>query len=558
MATLVNYWRIIKPDHITKIPNQITRDNAEDWGADVAMMQWYTQIMKGETARLSRYKQFDNMDADIDISRALDTISEEVSSEDRTSNLPFEIEYQVENNQEVSESVVTTIRAAVRQWVNFLDLNNKIFKIVRYTVKYGDCFFRRVSPLKKWQFIDPDTVIGIEINNKGEKVAYHLKKDVKDRLTGSQKVETSIIPANEIIHFTLSDEMGPSAPFGESILNPVVRTFKQLTMLEDSIIIYRIVRAPERRVFYIDVGNMPAQRVKQYMEQIKNDIRQKRQVGKNAAGQDIVDGSYNPNSIQEDYFFPVTTSGRGSRVETLPGGDQLGENSDLKYFQEKIFRGMRIPTSYMRGSDAGGAQIADGKVGIAYIEELRFANFIKRLQAKVEKTFDDEFKLYMNNVGIKVDDDLFLLKLPDPQNFALYRQAALDSELINTFQTAESIKYMSRRFILKRFLGFSEDDLQMNESMLKQERGIRDDQSISDLQQIYDPAFFENRDAIKLLDEELSSPPEEGEGGGGEDLGMGAEGEPGLEAGGETPPEETPPEETPPEETPTPETPPPA
>jgi hypothetical protein len=268
-------------------------------------------------------------------------------------------------------------------------------------------------------------------------------------------------------------------------------------MLEDASIIYRIVRAPERRVFYIDVGNMPQQRVKQYLESIKNDIRQKR-TPNTSGGKDTVDSVYNPNSIQEDYIFPVGADSRGSRVETLPGGENLGENMDIKYFRDKMFRGLRVPTSYMLGPDQNGSQYQDGKIGVAYVEELRFAKFVKRLQNNIEVEMDKEFKKYLEFAGIGIDDSMFKLKLPDPQNFEKYREAALNSELINTFKSIEDVKFLSKRFMLRAFLKLTEDDIQMNEMMLKQERAIAEDASLSDLQQIYDPAFYDNRDAIKL------------------------------------------------------------
>ena len=293
-------------------------------------------------------------------------------------------------------------------------------------------------------------------------------------------------------------------------------------MLEDSAIIYRLVRAPERRVFYIDVGNMPAQRIKQYLEQVKNDIRQKRFTSNNKNNTDV-DTQYNPNSIQEDMFFPVTVSGRGSRVETLAGGVNLGEISDIEYFQKRLFRALRIPTSYMTGQDAAGAQYNDGKVGVAYIEELRFANYVKRLQVRLEVELDIQFKKYVAASGINVDHDIFKILIPDPQNFALYRQAALDADLINAFNSIDGVKYISNRFKLIRYLGWSEDDVQKNEIMLKQERNISEDNPISDIQQMYDPAVIENREAITVESGEKA--PEGGgmEGGLESDLGGGAE-----------------------------------
>jgi len=500
MATWSSYWKIITPvkkQEVTTLKYDSNDSNV--YGAAFNTVAAYSQLIKGSGSRLSRYMQYDAMDADVDIARALDIIAEEMSSVDEKTGLPFEIDYQIEQNQEVSEITVTTLRAALRHWSNIHDLNNRIFRISRCVIKYGDCFFVKHADNKKWEFIETSKIIGIEIDEEGQKVAFHVREESKTDNINKNSV-TTVYTAPNIVHFTLSDDMGESAPFGESLLQSIYKTYKQLTMLEDSIIIYRIVRAPERRVFYIDVGNMPQQRVKQYLESIKNDIRQKRvpTAAGSQGGKDTVDSVYNPNSIQEDYFFPVSSEGKGSRIETLPAGENLGENSDIIYFRDKLFRGLRVPTSYMKGADAQGAQVQDGKVGIAYIEELRFANFVKRLQNQIEKVMDAEFKQYLDFAGINIDPSLFKIKLPDPQNFALYRQAALDTDLINTFKSIEDVKYISKRLMMKRYLGFSEDEIQMNEMMLKQERAIADDASLTDLQQIYDPAFFDNRDAIKL------------------------------------------------------------
>jgi hypothetical protein len=289
--------------------------------------------------------------------------------------------------------------------------------------------------------------------------------------------------------------MGDSAPFGLSVLQSAFKDWQKLTMLEDASIIYRITRAPERRVFYVDVGNMPPQRVKQYLEQIKNDIRQKRIP--NTANANQTDSQYNPESIQEDIFFGVTPSGRGSRVETLPAGANW-EIPELDYFLNKVFRALRVPTSYMKGQEAQGAQVQDGKVGIAYIEELRFANYIIRLQQVVSEVFDQQFKRYLKTVGITVDPELFTLVLPEPQNFAIYRTAALDADLINSFNSVEGVKYLSKRFILKRYLGLTDDEIQMNEVMLKQEKKISDTPTVDELQQMYDPAAYESRPEVSV------------------------------------------------------------
>jgi|694.fasta_scaffold07359_4 hypothetical protein len=526
MATLQSYFRIITPVSSQKQYTQLHADSTNMNGPNgfsnaASSVAFLTQVMKGAGTRMQRYIQYDSMDNDIDISRALDIIAEEISNDDETTNLPFEIEYQTEDDQEVSENTVTTIRAALRQWSRVQDFSNRIFRIGRIMSKYGDCFFKKSADTKKWEYLDPSKVLGIYLDENGDRVAYQLKGDGGGMVGYAGKVtDVEVVPAAGIIHFTLSDDMGESAPFGESVLQPIFRTFKQLSMLEDSVIIYRLVRAPERRVFYVDVGNMPQQRVKQYLENIKNEIRQKR-MPNTTNNQDVIDGTYNPNSISEDYYFPVTASGRSSRVEVLPGGENLGELNELKYFREKLYKGLRVPTSYLGGADAQPQQYNDGKLGVALLDELRFANYIRRLQNKIECVMDEQFKLYLKTIGINVEDWLFLLRLPEPQNFGIYRQNALDSDLINAFKSIEDVKQLSMRWKLKRYLGLTEDDLQMNEKMLKQELEIDEDANVSDLRQIYDPVQMEARQAAKIKPKHIESDEAPaGGGGGGDELGM--------------------------------------
>jgi hypothetical protein len=510
MAQLQNYWRIIPPASRKQLYTTVTTDAYDPRTTDLSSLStvtWYSQVMRGLGNRFASYKQYDAMDADIDIARSLDIIAEEMSGKDEKTDLPFEIVYQKEDNEEISDTTAITLRQAVRQWANTQDFNKRIFSIARCMIKYGDCFFRKLSDTKKWIYVDPSLVYGIEVDQFGAVVNYHVKKIGGGNTAGTFGTKTEqheIVPAAAMIHFTLSDDMGDSAPFGSSVLRPIHRVFKQLTMLEDAVVIYKIVRAPERRVFYIDTGNMPPQKIKQYLEQIKNEVKQKRTPGV-AGGKDVVDGQFDPTSIQEDMYFPVSASGRGSRVETLPGGAEDFGTGLLKVFQDKIFRGLRIPTSYMSGTEGAGAQYNDGKVGIAYIEELRFAQFIRRMQDRMEEIFDQEFKVYLKVLGLKIDDEIFKIKLPDPANFALYRQAALDADLISSYNNIAADKTLSRRFILKRYLGLTDDEIQMNEVMIKEERNITDNNKIPALVQMYDPAIYDNRETISVEPDEPES-----------------------------------------------------
>ena len=497
MAGIVtDYWRIVKP---ASEKNNYAANTAEA-AKLYSNFSWYTKVMKGASSRYSKYAQYRNMDGDVFVSRALDTIAEEMTRTNQKTRLPFEIDYQNENNSEVPEAITMTVRAALRHWCDIQDLNKIIFDIARNTVKFGDCFFQKISDFKKWKFIDPNDIIGISIDQDGNPEHYHVR--VGEKSKSGAFGDVSLIPAAGIVHFSLTSSMGENGPFGESPLWSCIKAFRHLSLLEDSVIIYRIVRAPERRVFFIDVGNMPPQRVKAYLESIKNEMKQKR-IPNESGGTDKIDSVYNPMSMVEDYFFPQTPTGRGNRVETLSGGESLGEIRDLTYFQNKFLQGLRIPSSYMRGGEEGGSQVVDGKVGIAYIEESRFASYVSRLQSKINDVFDEQFKKYLKSAGIKIDENLFKIRLPDPQNFKLYKQAEIDEKMITNFNNVKDVKELSARYKMMHYLGMTEDDIQENEVMTKQERGIPDggfDESLTELRMLYDPQWLENRPEIKMPD----------------------------------------------------------
>jgi len=241
-------------------------------------------------------------------------------------------------------------------------------------------------------------------------------------------------------------------------------------LLEDAIIIYRVQRAPERRVFYVDVGNMPSHLAMQFVERVKTEIHQRRIPSATGGGQNVIDSSYNPLSINEDYFFPQTAEGRGSKVETLPGGTNLGEIDDLRYFTNKLVRGLRIPSSYLpTGADDGATSYNDGRVGTAYIQELRFNTYCERLQGLLIEELNQEFKRYLLEKGINVDTNMFDISFEPPQNFAAYRQSELDNARVPTFTQMSAIPYVSNRFALKRFLGMSAEEIAENERLWREE-----------------------------------------------------------------------------------------
>ena len=207
-----------------------------------------------------------------------------------------------------------------------------------------------------------------------------------------------------------------------------------------------------------------------FVERTKNEVHQTRIPNMSGGGTKVMDAAYNPLSIMEDYFFAQTAEGRGSKVEVLPGGENLGEIDDLKYFNNKLMRGLRIPSSYLpTGAEDGSASYTDGRVGTAMIQEFRFSKYCERLQNTILPPIDKEFKMFLKNRGIEVSSSLFELNFIEPQSFSQYRELELDTARASLFANVEATPYLSKRFIMSKYLGLTEDELINNERMWKEE-----------------------------------------------------------------------------------------
>ena len=468
-------------------------------------------VYTGAPNRIDRYLQYDTMDMDSEVNAALDIIAEFCSQKNKENYTPFNLFYR----NKATNSEISILREYLQQWCKLQKFETRIFRIVRNVFKYGDAFFVRDPETKKWTYIDPGNITKIIVNESdGKKPEQYVIRDLNPNfqslvvttinpnttntnnrgtafvsggaaargMAGAYPASTGTrfsnnqnevaIDAKHVIHLSLSEGLDNNFPFGNSLLESIFKVYKQKELLEDAILIYRIQRAPERRIFYIDVGNMPSHLAMSFVERVKNEIHQRRMPSATGGGQTVIDSGYNPLSINEDYFFPQTAEGRGSKVETLPGGTNLGEIDDLRYFTNKLFRGLRIPSSYLpTGSDDSQAQYNDGRVGTAYIQELRFNNYCQRLQSLMQDVIDQEFKLYLYERGVNIDSSLFEVQFQPPQNFATYRQAELDGQRVPQFQTMSQVPFMSKRFAMKRFLGMTDEEMAENERLWAEENG---------------------------------------------------------------------------------------
>ena len=470
------------------------------------------EVYSGHPNRVERYNQYENMDCDSEVNACLDIIAEFSTQTNNDNKTPFDINF----SDKPTDNEIGIIKKQLQQWTKLNKLDQRMFKLFRNVIKYGDQVFVRDPETFEMYWVDMVNVARVIVNeSEGKRPEQYIIRDINPnfqnmsiaqkttndyyatRATGAigqnnytapggggaggsgggggsrfqQAMNETCLDSRHVVHLSLNEGLDFFWPFGQSILENIFKVYKQKELLEDSVLIYRVQRAPERRVFKIDVGNMPSHLAMQFVERVKNEMHQRRIPTNTGGGANMMDASYNPLSINEDYFFPSTSDGRGSSVEVLPGGTNLGEIDDLKYFNNKMARGLRVPSSYLpTGPDDSDRAFTDGKVGTALIQEYRFNQYCKRLQNLIMQKLDDEFKMFLHWRGFNIDSSLFTLSFCEPQNFATYRQAEMDNSRISAFTQLEQLPYMSKRFMMKRFLGLSDAEIMENEVAWREER----------------------------------------------------------------------------------------
>ena len=474
------------------------------------------EVYTGHPNRIERYNQYEMMDVDAEVNACLDIIAEFSTQKNKQNNTPFEIEFR----DDPTPHEVELIKKQLQQWCKLNEFDTRVFKIFRNSIKYGDQVFVRDPENFKLYWVDMTKVTKVIVNeSEGKKPEQYVIKDINPNLqnlsiaektttdfqaqpptagysapysytvpnepygtTGSRftlGLNEAAIDAKHVVHLSLTEGLDRYWPFGQSVLENIFKVYKQKELLEDAILIYRVQRAPERRVFKIDVGNMPSHMAMAFVDRVKNEIHQRR-IPSIHGGQSQVDATYNPLSMNEDYFFPVTADGRGSTVDVLPGGQNLGEIDDLRYFNNRLARGLRVPSSYLpTGPEDSPTPLSDGRVGTAMIQEFRFNQYCERLQKYISQKLNDEFKLFMRWRGLNIDSSLFDIKFNAPQNFAAYRQSELDNARVSVFSTMEAFPYIAKRFAMERFLGLTQEEIEENQRLWFEEREKPEDNEAS-------------------------------------------------------------------------------
>jgi|10_taG_2_1085330.scaffolds.fasta_scaffold13995_2 hypothetical protein len=388
-------------------------------------------------ARAERYVDFDQMEYMPEIASGLDIYADEM-----TVSSPLQKVLTVNcPNEEIKELLHTL-------FYSVLNIEFNIFGWCRSMCKYGDYFL----------YIDIDEKLGI-------KSMIGLPTSEVERLEGEDKTNPEYIQYQwnsggltfenwQIAHFRILGN-DKYAPYGTSALEPCRRIWRQLGLLEDAMMAYRIVRSPERRIFYIDVGGVPEKEVESHMNRIVTQMK-RNQVIDSTTGR--VDLRYNPMSVDEDYFIPVRGTAGGTKVESLPGGTYTGDIDDVKYLRDKLFSALKIPASYLTQAEEGG----EDKTTLAQ-KDIRFARTITRLQRSVVSELEKIAVVHLYTLGYKGKDLLsFKLHLNPPSKLAELQEL---EHWRTKFEIAGSATegYFSRRWVSKNLLNLSDEEIIRNQ-----------------------------------------------------------------------------------------------
>lgn len=517
MASWQKYFSSVpSQSRLSQQLDRLSRGNSSGTASGVKYSSYLPEVYSGAPNRVERYVQYEQMDLDSEIKMGMDIIADYSTQNYDLGKEPFNIIYK----DKMTENDIKLLTSLLSQWSTTNKWQQRLWRTFRNLIKYGDQIFIRDPETFKLIWIEPTKVEKIIVNeNKGKEIEQYVIRDIDINLStlvgtnmlvhdqysfpggyprssnpaaGAGTVNYGVgtspgsrlsrfdmaqnnfaVDATHVVHLSLSEGMDSQWPFGTSLLEGIYKVYKQKDLLEDSILIYRIVRAPERRVFYIDTGSLSGPRAQAVVERMKNEIYQRRIPSRTGGGQSILDASYSPLAINEDYFLSTNSEGKGTRIETLQGGDNLGQIDDLKYFNNKLIRGLGIPSSYLpTGPEDGTTPYNDGKVGTAYVQEFRFSKFCQRLQYLISPVLDREFKIYMKSRGVDIVSDAFEIQFWEPQNFSQYKQTAIDTEKVavfNSLMTTDAAKWISKRFAAKKYLGWSEEDIIENQIEWKEE-----------------------------------------------------------------------------------------
>ena len=402
-----------------------------------------------------------------------------------TDNLPY------------SSKIKRRIREEFSQVLRLLDFTNKAHDVFRRWYIDGRIYFHKIvdeedpqKGIQELRYIDALKIKRIRKIEKAEtkkhsptlKVLddYYLynEQGVTSANTGSSgPVGSAIKITADAIAMCASGLFDPTKALVLSYLHKAIKPVNQLRMIEDAVVIYRISRAPERRIFYIDVGNLPKVKAETYLKDVMNRYRNK--LVYNAATGEIKDDRQQM-SMLEDFWLPRREGGRGTEITTLPGGQNLGEIDDILYFQKKLYRSLNIPISRLEtesGFNLGrGAEITR--------DEVKFTKFVQKLRKKFNVLFNNILKTQLLLKGVVAEEDWLSIKenlsyeYMKDGHYAEMRDMDLLRDRLDVLNTIEPFigQYFSKKYVQKQVFRMSDDEINIMDKEMESEPDEEEDE----------------------------------------------------------------------------------
>jgi hypothetical protein len=420
-------------------------------------------VPQNELNRKKRYREYEEMDEYPEVGAAFDIYADDAT---QRGNRGERWNVDSENTMVVDE---------VESFFSDIKLDKILWDIVRNTVKYGDCFIEMIlnvekpeEGIKKLKVLNPNYLLRVE-NEFG-----YLKKflqeipsdDVMDVMyngTGNQRpVKYIELDKHQIVHFRLHTSDPIFYPYGKSIAALCHRIFRSLKMMEDAMMIYRLSRAPERRIFYIDTGNLPTSKAEMFIERIKQKFKKEKfYQGNNST----VNARYNPMSLDED-FFVATKNGKGTKIETLPGATNLGEIEDVRYYRDKLLAALKVPKDYLVEKDKS----PERKANLSQLD-VKFARTIQRVQVDVETGLENLAKRHLQLRGFPASLIKKLrIRLPEPSDMSAKRKLDLDEQKIRVIQAAQGLQLLPKKNLYMEYFDMTEEEAQRTIQEMKKEQ----------------------------------------------------------------------------------------
>ena len=440
--------------------------------------------VRNEIELITRYREMSNHP---ECDMAIDEIVNEAISHTENGEIVKIVLDNLKQPETIKKKIIEEFNN-IQKMLNFSNLSDDLFK--RWYIDgriYYHVIVNEKDPKKGIQelrYIDPRKIRKVrEIQKERDpKTGANIIKSLaeyyvyNDRGTTTQTFSANVtqglrIAPNSIINVN-SGLMDAKNTFVISYLHKAIKALNQLRMIEDAVVIYRISRAPERRIFYIDVGNLPKGKAEQYLRSIMIQYRNK--LVYDASTGEIRDERKHM-SMLEDFWLPRREGGKGTEITTLPAGQNLGEMEDVKYFQKKLLNALNVPVSRLEPNDGG--LMGLGRSTEVTRDEVKFAKFVQRLRNKFSQLFDHALKIQCVLKGIcsseewdEFREEIYYDYIKD-NNFTELRDAELLRERVNTATMMEPFigRYFSSRWVKKNVLQMTDEEIEKMQKEIEEE-----------------------------------------------------------------------------------------